>query len=299
MVPKRPAENIRGLHDAFARPPVQAQQPYQRRGDSGGQTGHQRNFHGGGQPSQPDEVHEVIGALDKEEVAQIHAESKRRHLAQHWTSLDSEPADDGKDGKGHQEYIDSGEIPEHFQLGILAGEVLLCFQKAEERNGKTNQKEGNSNGQRFFPAPGQWVFGQVMRQHHVSQESGKVIKHTVRIPIANTQNTHVAVIALITQCRSKHLDVGESHAEYPDAQEDFHIFPSGLRQPRAHDGHEEVQAYQHVYIPQGRGIIVEVEEEGIQLADGGTPSISVHHDVGAGRLNACGKVSEVEQGKRQ
>lgn len=150
MSPKRPAKNICGLHDAFARPPVQAQQPYQRRGDSGGQTGHQRNFYGGGQPSQPDEVHEVIGALDKEEVAQIHAESKRRHLAQHWTSLDSEPADDGKDGKGHQKYIDSGEIPEHFQLGILTGEVLLRFQKAEERNGKTNQKEGNSNGQRFF-----------------------------------------------------------------------------------------------------------------------------------------------------
>ncbi len=126
----------------FARPPVQAQQPYQRRGDSGGQTGHQRNFYGGGQPSQPDEVHEVIGALDKEEVAQIHAESKRRHLAQHWTSLDSDPADDGKDGKGHQKYIDSGEIPEHFQLGILTGEVLLRFQKAEERNGKTNQKRG-------------------------------------------------------------------------------------------------------------------------------------------------------------
>lgn len=63
-----------------------------------------------------------------------------------------------------------------------------------------------------------------MRQHHVSQESGKVIKHTIRIPIANTQNTHIAVIALIPQCRSKHLDVGESHAEYPDAQEDFTSF---------------------------------------------------------------------------
>ena len=79
--PKRPAKNICGLHDAFARPPVQAQQPYQRHGDSGGQTGHQRNFHGGGQTSQPGAIHEVIGALDKEEVAQIHAESKRRRLA--------------------------------------------------------------------------------------------------------------------------------------------------------------------------------------------------------------------------
>ena len=138
-----------------------------------------------------------------------------------------------------------------------------------------------------------------MRQHHVSQESGKVIKHTVRIPIANTQNAHIAIIALITQRRSKHLDVGKSHAEYPDAQKDFHVLPFGLRQPRAHDGHEEVQAHQHVYVPQGRGIIVEVEEEGVQLADGGAPGVSVHHDIGTGRLNACGKVSEVEQGKRQ
>ncbi len=86
-------------------------------------------------------------------------------------------------------------------------------------------------------------------------------KHAVRVPVANAENPHIAVIAGIPQRRSKHLDVGESHAEYPDAQEDFHILPPGLRQPRAHDGHEEVQAHQHVYVPQGRGVIVEVEEE--------------------------------------
>lgn len=299
MVPKRPAENIRGLHNAFARPPVQAQQPYQRQGDGGGQAGQQRYFHGGGEPPHSNEVHEVIGTLDKEEVAQVHAEGERRHLAQHRAGLDPEPADDGKDGKGHQEDVDAGEVPEYLKLGILAGEVLLRFQEAEERDGKADQEEGNSDGEHLFPAPGQRVFGQVMGQHHVPQEAGKVIEHAVRVPVANAQNAHVAVIAFIAQRRGKHLEVGESHAEYPDAQEDFHILPFGLRQPRAHDGHEEVETHQHVYVPQGRGVIVEVEEKGVKLADGGAPGVVVHHDVGAGRMHARGKVAEVEQGKHQ
>lgn len=83
-------------------------------------------------------------------MAQVHAEGERRHLAQHRAGLDPEPADDGKDGKGHQEDVDAGEVPEYLKLGILAGEVLLRFQEAEERDGKADQEEGNSDGEHLF-----------------------------------------------------------------------------------------------------------------------------------------------------
>ena len=54
-----------------------------------------------------------------------------------------------------------------------------------------------------------------------------------------------------------------------------------------------------VYIDTGFPRLIEIENKGVQLIDRSAPGVSVHHDVGAGRLHARGKVEEVKQGKRQ
>ena len=232
-------------------------------------------------------------------MAQVHAEGQGGYPGQCRAGFNPEFAHYGEDGKGHHEHVNAGEVPQNLQLGILAGEMLLRFQKAEEGNGKSGQEQGERDGQCLFPVPVQGILHQIMGKDHVPHEAREVVKHAVRVPVADAQNPHIAVIALIPQRRSQHLDVRQDHAEYPDSQKNLHVLPFGLGQPRAHDGHEEVQAYEHVHVPEGSGIIIEIENKGVQLIDRGAPGVSVHHDVGAGRLHARGKVEEVKQGKRQ
>lgn len=68
--------------------------------------------------------------------------------------------------------------------------------------------------------------------------------------------------------------------------------------PCSNDGDEEVDANEHVEIPEWCGVVVKVKDEEIEFVEGRCPSVVGRDDVGVDGFHPCGKVTKVEEGEK-
>ena len=82
------------------------------------------------------------------------------------------------------------------------------------------------------------------------------------VPVADAVKPRVAVIARVAERRGEHLHVGQQQRHAPDREDALQLAPRGPLEPRADQRHDQIKSYQHIEIPERRGVVAEVEDEG-------------------------------------
>ena len=200
-----------------------------------------------------------------------------------------------KDRGGHQKDVDAGEIPDDFQIGVVARERSLHHHVARSRDEVADEERRDADAQRLAPAPCGREFHEVESQHEVAREARDVIEGSEFVPVADAVEAHVAVIAGVAQRRGEHLHVGQQQRRTPDAEHDPQVAPRGPFEPCAQDRQDEIEPEEHVEIPERGGVVGEVEDEGPHLAERGFAGEQRGVDRRAGRADAA-HVEEIEHG---
>lgn len=93
------------------------------------------------------------------------------------------------------------------------------------------------------------------------------------------------------------MNVRDEERYYPDVEEALDVLLRGMGQPSPDDRHEEVEAYEHVDVPERGRIVVEVEDECGYLGESFAPSVSIHGYIRVTCGEAQLKVDEIEEGE--
>ena len=104
-------------------------EPYRAVAHGEGRAGVQDDAHRHGQSRDPSD--EVVARLYEDEVAEVDAERRARDPREPCPGPRGEFLHDEEDRKGHHEDVDAREVPDDFEVGVVAREVLLQQHVAE------------------------------------------------------------------------------------------------------------------------------------------------------------------------
>lgn len=94
------------------------------------------------------------------------------------------------------------------------------------------------------------------------------------------------------------MDGGDEEGDAPNFEKEFKVFTGSLVEPGREDRQDKVDSDEHIEVPEGRGVIVEVDGECQEFVNGRGPCICSLREAGVGRLDAClVKVQKVEKGE--
>lgn len=228
-------------------------------------------------------------------MTQVNAERQRGEARQTDRRAHLQFADNDEHRESHHKNVDPGEKPHDLEVGVIARKILLGQHVTERSDQVAAQKHRNGNGQRTLPAPLRRVLRQVIGQDQVTDEPGHVIESSVTVPVANTENPHIAVIAGIPQRRSDHFYIGQQQGNAPYVQNEPDIPSGSLLQPCADHGHDQIKADQHVEIPQRGRIVIEIKNKGIDPGQSSSQGMVVGDDHRITGRNDVIQVNEIRQ----
>ncbi len=185
----------------------------------------------------PQGVEEAVIEIEHHDVRQIDAIADDRggghDLAHPSAAREVEVLHKAEDAKGHHRYVHRAEVPEELQRECHpAGGYAAVESPHRDEVTRHEQHHGGQQGRRAVTA-------QVMAQHQVARETGVVVEQRRGIPAALAQHRGEDLV-----------DINHQRGHHPEGQIALQLALAALPEPRREDGHEEIEADEHIDVPQ-------------------------------------------------
>ena len=140
--------------------------------------------------------------------------------------------------RGHAGHVQRVVCPEQLNLlrRLLRQGHDVTIAQVGDQEARHQQHQGHGPRPRQAPIH---IVAQVVAQQEIAVEPGEVIEQPEGIPRAGAEGIRADEL----------MEVGQQGAERPQPDEHLELLLRGPLHPRREDGHEEVEAYQHVDVP--------------------------------------------------